>query len=364
MHNPVIVAAKRTPIGRKDGMFRDKQAEELASPLLAVMAKGLEKHIDEVLLGNVVGPGGNLARLSALSAGLPQSITGMTIDRQCAAGLEAIRTAALFIQAEVGECYIAGGTESTSTSPNPGKARFSPDSLGDPEMGEAAENVASQYGISRAEQDEWAHLSYQRSIKAYEDGLFQEEIYPIDGSNTDEIFLKPRPLERLIARAKPAFKKNGTVTAMNSCGVNDGAAAVLIMSEQKARKLGMKPVLRVVGSAVTGIDPNIPAIAPVSAIHKLLTHHSLSVQDIDLFEINEAFAVKIAACSKQLSIPYEKLNIHGGAIALGHPYGASGAILVTRLFHEARRSDIRYMVAAMGSGGGIGTAILFEKAAY
>jgi acetyl-CoA C-acetyltransferase len=356
----VIVQAKRTPIGKQNGMFKTLQPHELAAPVLRHLAEGLE--IDDVLLGNVTGPGGNVARLAALEAGLPLSVPGVTLDRQCSAGLEAIRMACYFVQGGAGHCYIAGGVESTSTSPFPKRARFSPDTIGDPDMGVAAENVALKYGISKEKQDEYALISYKRSRDAFNKGFFEDEIIPIDQVGRDEELLKERKMEALLKRAKPIFiKENGTVTAANSCGIHDGAAAVVVMEETAAHRLGWKPVLRFVDSQVTGVHPFYPGIGPVPAIQTLLKRNQLTMADIDLVEINEAFASKIVACAEELVIPYEKLNVGGGALTVGHPYGASGAILVTRLFYEVQRNyQANYLLAAIGSGGGIGVAVLFE----
>ncbi|MEH7333849.1 acetyl-CoA C-acyltransferase [Neobacillus drentensis] len=360
MKRAVIVRAKRTPVGKKNGMLHRLELQELAAPVLSHLAVGLGENIDDVILGNVTGPGGNIGRLSALEAGLPLSIPGLMLDRQCSAGLEAIRLACYFIQGGAGSCYIAGGVESSSTSHFEKRARFSPDSIGDPDMLEAAEMVAKKYGISKELQDEYAFLSYERSWEAFERGLFVEEIVPVEQWNNDEEFFKKRNMEALLRRAKP-ISENGTVTAANSCGINDGAAAVVVMEEETARSSGFMPVLRFVDSQVAGVHPFYPGAAPIPAIQTLLKRNGLTVEDIDLFEINEAFASKMVACSQELSIPYEKLNLGGGALTVGHPYGASGAILVTRLFYEVqRRHGVKYVLAAIGSGGGIGVAVLFE----
>ena len=358
----MVVQAKRTPIGKKGGTFRDIEPHILAAPLLRELSTGITSEIDEIIFGNVVGPGGNIARLTALESELPLSVTGMTIDRQCSAGLEAIRTACHFIQGKAGSCYIAGGMESASTSPFPGRARFSPDRLGDPDMGVAAENVAQKYGITKKMQDDYALLSYKRSWSSFREGLYQPEIVEVGEMNIDECFYKERDLEKLLKRAKPIFcKEAGTVTAANSCGINDGAAAVLVMEEKLAKEHNMKPVLQFADSIVSGVHPDYPGISPVRAIHSLLNRNGLSIKDIDLFEINEAFASKIVACAQELSIPYEKLNVSGGALTTGHPYGASGAILVTRLFYEVqRRKGMKYVLASIGSAGGVGLAVLFE----
>ncbi|KFN02735.1 acetyl-CoA C-acyltransferase [Bacillus clarus] len=362
MNRAVIVEVKRTPIGKKNGMLRDYEVQQLAAPLLACLSEGIEREIDDVILGNVVGPGGNVARLSALEAGLGYHIPGVTIDRQCGAGLEAIRTACHLIQGGAGNCYIAGGVESTSTSLFKNRARFSPDSIGNPDMGLAAEYVAERYNITKEMQDEYACLSYKRTLQALEKEYIQEEILPSYFNGIlDEAVKREMNYERMIKRTKPVFLQNGTVTAGNSCGVNDGACAVLVMEEEQARELGYKPVLRFVHSAVVGVDPNLPGTGPIFAMQKLLGEMNLVIEDIDSIEMNEAFAAKVVACAQTLQIPYEKLNVNGGAIALGHPYGASGAMLVARLFYQARRENVKYVVATLGIGGGIGLALLFEK---
>ncbi|PGC35626.1 acetyl-CoA C-acyltransferase [Bacillus toyonensis] len=360
MNRAVIVEAKRTPIGKKNGILKDYEVQQLVAPLLSFLGKGIEREIDDVMLGNVVGPGGNIARLSVLEAGLSYHIPGVTIDRQCGAGLEAIRTACHLIQGGAGNCYIAGGAESTSTSPFQKRARFSPEAIGDPDMGVAAEFVAERYNITREMQDEYACLSYKRTLQALENGYIQDEIFSLNGL-LDEAIKREMQYERMIKRTKPAFLQNGTVTAGNSCGVNDGACAVLVMEEGQARKLGYKPVLRFVRSVVVGVDPTLPGTGPIFAVKKILNEMNVKVEDIDYFEINEAFASKVVACAKGLQIPYEKLNVNGGAIALGHPYGASGAMLVTRLFYQAQREHMKYGIATLGIGGGIGLALLFEK---
>ncbi|MGE1196734.1 acetyl-CoA C-acyltransferase [Priestia megaterium] len=361
MYQAAIVKAKRTVIGKENGLLKDFHVQELTAPLLKHLSAGIEYEIDDIILGNVVGPGGNVARLSALEADLPFSIPGMTIDRQCGAGLEAIRMASYLIKAGAGTCYLAGGVESTSTSPFEKRARFSPDKIGDPDMGIAAENVAQRYNISKDQQDRYSLLSHERSWEAFEKRLFEEETLPLPNVMHDEAFMKKRNLTKLLQKASPVFlKKEGTVTAANSCGINDGACIALVMEEQKARALGFQPVLRFIDADISGVSPLYPAIAPVSAIKNILKRNSLTVDDIDLFEINEAFAVKVVACMQELGISQEKVNIRGGALTLGHPYGASGAILATRLFYESKRRDVRYVIAALGSGGGIGTAVLFE----
>jgi len=361
MNSAVIVRAKRSVIGKEQGYFKHLEVQHLLAPLLKHLSEDLEAHLNDVIIGNIVGPGGNVARLSSLQAGLLLRVPGLTIDRQCSAGLEAIRLACCLIKAGAGDCYLAGGVESVSTSPFEKRARFAPDEIGDPDMGVAAEYVAKKFQITRDEQDAFANLSYQRTWEGFEKGMFKPEILPIEGHFIDEELLRKRDMKRILPRSTPIFVKNGTVTAANSCSINDGACAVVVMNEDKARSLSLQPILRFVDSEVTGVHPFYPGIAPVFAIRNLLEKSNLDIGDIDLFEINEAFASKVVACAKELDIPYEKLNIRGGSIALGHPYSASGSILITHLFYEVqRRQDCKYVIAAIGSGGGIGLAMLFE----
>lgn len=379
MPRAVIVAAKRSAVGKIGGIFRNVLPEVLAAKVIQAVLEECPipaEEIDDVILGNVVGPGGNLARLSALTAGLPVEIPGMTIDRQCGSGLEAIITACRFVQAGAGNIYIAGGVESTSLAPwkieKPAslysaaapriytRARFSPDWIGDPEMGIAAENVARVYHVSREEQDEYALRSHQKAVKAQENQLFAEEIVPINNKSQDEC---PRPgLTLSLLRAlKPVFQEDGMVTAGNACPINDGAAIVLVMSLEKCLELNLEPVMEFIDSAVAGVDPNLLGIGPVPAVKRLLHRTGIGLQDIDLVEFNEAFASQVIASIRKLGLPEEKVNIHGGALAIGHPYGASGAIIVTRLFHEIKRDFGETGLATLGIGGGIGLSALFQR---
>lgn len=378
MRNAVIVAAKRTAIGKVGGMFRHVPPEELAGTVIRALLDEYPvpaESIDEVILGNAVGPGGNLARLSALTAGLPVEVPGVTVDRQCGSGLEAVILAARLIQAGAGDIYLAGGAESTSLAPwklaKPfnhfkefpqvmQRARFSPPSLGDPDMGIAAENVAERYGITREEQDQYALNSHRKAVHSQKTCRFADEIVPVRGIDRDEC---PRPdtsLEKL-AKLPPVFKEGGTVTAGNACPINDGAAVVLLMSEEKCRKLNLEPVARFVDAASAGVDPNYLGIGPVPAVKKLLARTGLSVDDIGLVEFNEAFASQVLASLRELRIPEDKVNPGGGAIALGHPYGASGAILVTRLCAEMKQNGRKYGLATLGIAGGLGLAMLLAK---
>ncbi|WP_158736197.1 thiolase family protein [Alteribacillus sp. YIM 98480] len=380
MNKPVIVSAKRTPIGKVDGILRNTAPEQMASTLIQHVVRENDidpAAIDDVILGNVVGPGGNIARLSLLTSGLPVSVPGVTVDRQCGSGLEAISMAARFIQAGAGDVYIAGGTESTSLAPwkmeRPKnlykgmprlyeRARFSPDSIGDPEMGEAAENVAREYGISRKDQDQYALESHQKASAAAEEGRFEEEIVSVSGlkQQTDECPRKRTSL-KMLNRLPASFVENGTVTAGNSCPLNDGASVVLIMSEEKAREWDLQPLAEVIDTVTAGVDPNVLGIGPVPAVEKCLRRNGITINDIDVMEFNEAFASQVLASLRELKMPLEKVNVSGGGIALGHPYGASGAIITTRLMTEMKRQHAEIGLATMGIGGGMGIACLLKK---
>ncbi|RBW70884.1 thiolase family protein [Bacillus taeanensis] len=387
MNRAVIVAAKRTPIGKVGGILKDFEPDMLASFVIESLlheTKVSKEEINDVILGNVVGPGGNIARLAALTAGLPYHVPGVTVDRQCGSGLEAVNLAARLVQAGAGDIYLAGGVESTSRAPwkveKPTslyreaphiftRARFSTEEIGDPEMGEAAENVAEKYNISKDKQDLYSLKSHQKAVKAMESGRYLEELVPVHlltrtGEKMviaeDECPRKNTTIEKL-SKLKPVFRENGTVTAGNACPINDGAALVLIMSERKCRELGLVPKLCFIDSAAAGVDPNFLGIGPVPAVTKLLNRTGLSMIDIDLVEFNEAFASQVLASLQLLNIPEEKVNVSGGALALGHPYGASGAVLVTRLMIEMKQKKARYGLATLGIGGGLGLASLFER---
>ncbi|MCF6138379.1 thiolase family protein [Pseudalkalibacillus berkeleyi] len=379
MNDVFIVEAKRTPVGRIGGILKDIPPEQLAAELMKSMIEGVEipaDQVDEVILGNVVGPGGNLARLSSLIAGFPVEVPGVTVDRQCGSGLEAIHIGARTIQSGGADLIIAGGVESTSLAPwkmeKPSslhalsgpklfsRARFSPDNIGDPEMGVAAENVAEAYQISRVDQDRFALKSHQKAIESQKSGRFDAEIVPIQGIDQDECPRENTSLEKL-NRLNPAFVEGGTVTAGNACPINDGASVVLLASRKKCLEFGLKPQIRFVDACSAGVDPNLLGIGPIPAVRKLLEKQQLRIKDIDLVEFNEAFASQVLASIRSLAIPEEKLNIGGGAIALGHPYGASGAILMTRLFHEMKHSQANTGLVTLGIGGGLGLATLLER---
>lgn len=380
---PVIAAAFRTPIGRINGSLAAIEPASLVAPLIRqILAEtGLAADaVDDVILGNAANSAGNLARLAALEAGLPVSVPGMTVDRQCGSGLEAIALAARLIQAGAGRFYLAGGTESTSRahlrlrpSVEPGgapeplrRARMAPDTIGDPDMGIAAENVATFAGISRGRQDAFALESHRRAVAAQQAGRFDGEIVPVETPaglvTRDECPRETTSLEKLAA-LKPVFRPDGTVTAGNACPVNDGASLVLVTSLAEAQNLGLTVLMEVVDSAVAGVDPNLLGLGPVPAMQKLVARNpALAAAAIPFIEFNEAFASQVLASLDALGIDPVAVNRDGGALALGHPYGASGAILVTRLFAQMRNTGSGTgALAMMGIGGGMGIATLFRK---
>lgn len=380
---PVIAAAFRTPIGRVNGTLSAIEPASLAAPLIRRILQdtGLApKDIDDVLLGNAANSAGNLARLAALEAGLPVSVPGLTIDRQCGSGLEAIALAARLVTAGAGRVYLAGGTESSSRAhlrfrppltpdgaPEPiRRARMAPDAIGDPDMGIAAENVARHAGIGRARQDAFALESHRRAVAAQKAGRFAGEIVPLDTQagriSQDECPRENTSLEKLAA-LKPVFRPDGAVTAGNACPVNDGAAVVLVTSLAQARRRGLTMLLELVDSATVGVDPNLLGLGPVPAMEKLVARNpGLDAANIPYIEFNEAFAAQVLASLDALGIDHTIVNREGGALALGHPYGASGAILVTRLFAQMRAADAgSEALAMMGIGGGMGIATLFRK---
>ncbi|MBH9986784.1 thiolase family protein [Bartonella sp. W8098] len=379
---PVIIAALRTPIARAYGALSSVDAEYLLSPLVQAIVErtNIKKtDIDDVMIGNAAGGGGNLARLAALTAGLPVEIPGVTIDRQCGSGLEAVVMACRLVEAGAGEIYLAGGAESVSTAPwrikrpkTPrelpqffSRARFSPKTIGDPDMGNMAENIARHFGISRQRQDRFALQSHQRALNAQADRRFDDEIIALQTAkglfSSDDCPRAGLKLETL-AHLRPAFEKNGTVTAGNSCPLNDGAALVLVTSLEKAKQLGIQYGIIFIDSAVSGIDPNLAGVGPVPSTKKLLQRMKLdNCSHFDVIEFNEAFAAQVLATIDALDISEEQINRDGGAIALGHPFGASGAILTTRLFSQMKNlSDDALGLATMGIGGGMGISAAFR----
>ncbi|MEK4852205.1 thiolase family protein [Paenibacillus sp. FSL H7-0756] len=380
MREAALVLAKRTPVGRIGGQLCTLEPEQLLAPLIQQLiheARLPPDWIDDVIIGNVVGPGGNIARKSVLEAGLPETVPGVTVDRQCGSGLEAIIMAARLIQSGAGEIFLAGGVESTSRAPwrmlrpetvsgTPKlytRAAFTPAALGDPDMGVAAEYTAEKYGISREAQDRYALESHMKAVEAQRTGRFTGELVPIarDGFIvTDDECPRPDTSLLKLSKLKPAFVKGGTVTAGNACPLNDGAALVLMMSRDICDRLNLTPVLRFIDSQASGVDPHYPGMGPVPAVRRLLQRQRLHISELDIVEFNEAFASQVLASLQELQLPPDKVNLGGGALALGHPYGASGAILMTRLYAEMLYRPYRRGLATLGIGGGMGLAVLVE----
>lgn len=370
---PVIVGALRTPIGTAGRSLADVDAASLAAPVLRALADDLpELPVTDVVLGNCMGPGGNVARVAALTAGLPHDVPGLTVDRQCGSGLAAIVTASALVRETPG-LVLAGGTESASTAPwrfwPPAEGRepvryerapFAPAEIGDPDMGLAADLLAEERGVSRERQDRYAAASHARAHATQEAGGFDAEIVPAAGVRRDD---RPRPgmsVERL-GRLRPTFRAGGTVTAGNACGVNDGAAAVAVVDAETHEQLG-RPGLRILGSATAGVDPNRPGIGIVPAVRSALDRAGLTLDDIDAVELNEAFAGQVLACCDELGLDPDRVCPDGGALALGHPWGASGAVLVVRLFSRLVRQDGgRHGLAAIAVGGGQGVAMVVRR---
>lgn len=395
-----VVCALRTPIGRYGGSLASIRPDDLAAHVIRAVVErskidpGL---IDDVYFGAANQSGEdnrNVARMAALLAGLPETVPGSTVNRLCASGLDAINIAARMIEANHGDIFIAGGVESMSRAPYVlsksdsafGRSQEMYDtSIGwrfiNPKlselhhpfpMGETAENVARKYNISREDQDQFAISSQQKWAKAHAQGLFTDEIVPISipqrkGNpvvvDTDE---HPRPemtLEKL-STLRPVFANDdaGTVTAGNSSGVNDGASALLLVEESRAKELGLTPLAFVGMSAAAGVDPAFMGVGPVPAIQKALHRAGLTLKDIDLIELNEAFAAQSIACARELNIDQSKLNVKGGAIAVGHPLGCSGARIATTLIHEMVRTDVKHGLAALCVGVGQGLATIFDRA--
>jgi 3-oxoadipyl-CoA thiolase len=385
MSRPVVLAAVRTPVGRYGGALSHVRPDDLAA--LAIRA-AVERscvdaeEIEDVYFGaaNQAGEDNrNVARMAALLAGLPESVAGVTVNRLCASGLSAVVSACHAVRAGDGELFVAGGVESMSRAPlvmrKPEKAfprgdqtvydttlgwRFPNPRMEEmfplESMGETGENVAERWGVSREEQDEFALRSQQRWAAAD----FSDQLISVDGIDRDE---HPRPdtTAEKLAALKPAFRRDGTVTAGNSSGINDGAAALVIASEEKARELAAEPLGRFVASAVAGVDPRVMGIGPVPAVQKLLARTGIGAGELDLVELNEAFASQSLVVIRELGLDPEKVNVNGGAIALGHPLGMSGARLVVTLLHELRRRGGRYGVATLCVGVGQGQAALFER---
>jgi 3-oxoadipyl-CoA thiolase len=385
MAEAVILSAVRTPVGRYGGALSGVRPDDLAALAIeaAVERAGVPAgEIEDVYFGaaNQAGEDNrNVARMAALLAGLPEEVAGITVNRLCASGLSAVIGACHAIRAGDGDLFVAGGVESMSRAPlvmakpengdqtvwdttlgwrfpNPRmEAMFPLES-----MGETGENVAERFGVTREEQDEFALQSHRRWAVAQEAGRFADELVSVGEVDRDE---HPRPdtsAEKLAA-LKPAFREGGTLTAGNSSGINDGAAALVVASEEKARELGVAPLGRFVASAVAGVDPRIMGVGPVPAVRKVLQRAGLEIADLDLVELNEAFASQSIYVIRELGLDPDRVNVNGGAIALGHPLGMSGARLVVSLLHELGRRGGRYGLATLCVGVGQGQAAIFER---
>ncbi|BAH45975.1 probable acetyl-CoA acetyltransferase [Brevibacillus brevis NBRC 100599] len=388
-----VAAAVRTPIGKLGGSLKNTPIDDLTAIVLnGALAKAGQSGeiVDGVIMGNVIsaGPFINIARVGLLKAGLPDTIPGLTVNRVCASGLEAVNLAAQSIQAGHSQVMLAGGVENLTRSPyimekfeqpyqrggqtlieSFGGPRSAPVSIyGDLTMGDTAENVAEQFDISREDQDRFAAESQSRAITAIDAGLFRDEIIPITLKgkkgeetlfDTDEFPRRDSSVESL-SKLRPAFRKDGSVTAGNSSGINDGAAALLLMNEKMLQKTGVAPLGRIVHFVSAGVDPRIMGMGPVAAIRKLLAETNMTVEQIDLFELNEAFASQSLACMRELGLDPLKTNVNGGAIALGHPLGMSGARLAGTILFELRRRQKKYGIVSLCIGGGQGLATLVE----
>ena len=395
MKDVVIVSAVRTPIGRFGKSLNNVTAVKLGEIAIkeAVSRAGIDPaSIDEVIYGCVLqaGQGQGVARLAAMGAGIPKEVPAMTINKLCGSGLRTISMAAQVIKAGDADIIVAGGTESMTMAPylvpkarwgaRMGNVQMEDDMLRDGltdtfsglHMGITAENVAEQWGITREAQDDFSFRSQQKCEAAIKAGKFKDEIVPVevpqwDGStvvfDTDEHPKFGTTLEK-VAKLKPAFKRDGgTVTAANASGINDSAAALVVMSKEKADELGIKPLATIVSYATGGVDPSIMGVGPVPAVTKAMARANMTIDDIDLIEANEAFAAQSLAVAQELKFDMNKVNVNGGAIALGHPIGASGArILVTLLYEMQKREDAKKGLATLCIGGGQGQALIVEKA--
>ncbi|CAM3767461.1 acetyl-CoA C-acetyltransferase [Alicyclobacillus pomorum] len=388
----VIVSAVRTAIGSFMGTLSSLSATELGSVVIeaALNRAGVDKaQVEEVYMGNVLqaGLGQNPARQASIKAGLPETVPATTINKVCGSGLKAVMLAAQAIRAGDTDILVAGGMESMSNAPYLLSGARNGFRMGDQKvvdsmirdglwcafcdihMGITAENIAERYGLTREEQDEFAARSQQRAEVALKAGKFKDEIVPVEVPqrkgdplvfDTDE-FPRAGTTKETLAKLRPAFKKDGTVTAGNASGINDGAAALVVMSAEKANELGLKPLARVVSYGSAGVDPSVMGLGPIDATRKALGKAGLAVEDMDLVEANEAFAAQALAVGRDLEFNPERLNVNGGAIALGHPIGASGARVLVTLLHELQKREGRYGLATLCIGGGQGVAMVVER---
>lgn len=393
MEDPiVIVSAIRTPIGAYGQSLKNISSGFLASHVVKESLRRVNlpaDHIDEVILGEVrqSTESSNIARVAGLRAGIPEQVTAFTVNRLCASGIQAVTSGVQQILSNQADIVVAGGAESMSRSPiylrntrfggdrttivdsNLEAGQQPPEIYGkNLSMGITAENVAREYKISREDQDAFALESQHRAKKAIETGRFKKEIAPIEVKEkkqtsvfaVDEYPRLDTSLEKL-ASLKPVFEADGTVTAGNACGRNDGASALVIMKESRAKHLGLKPLARIIDWSTAGVSPEVMGIGPVPAVNQLLKRTNKTLQDIDLIELNEAFASQCIAVIRELGLDYEKVNVNGGAIALGHPVGATGTRIITTLIYELIRRKQQYGIATLCAGGGQGMAILIEQ---
>jgi 3-oxoadipyl-CoA thiolase len=389
MSRAVVLSAVRTPVGRYGGALAGERPDDLAALVVRAAVERARidpAEIDDVYLGcaNQAGEDNrNVARMAVLLAGLPQSVPGATVNRLCASGLSAVVEACRAVAAGEGDLFVAGGVESMTRAPLALMKADKPWARGAPvvydtqlgwrfpnpriealfpleSMGETGENVAERWSVSRKDQDAFAARSQERWAAAQAAGRFADELVPVGGVTVDE---HPRPdtSREKLASLEAVFREGGTVTAGNASGVNDGAAALVIASEEKANALGAVPMGAFVGSAAIGVDPRVMGIGPVPAVRKLLDRFGLTAADLDLVELNEAFASQSVAVCRELGLDEEKVNVNGGAIAIGHPLGMSGARLVVSLLHELGRRGGRYGLATLCVGVGQGQAALFER---
>ena len=390
-HEFVIVSANRTAVGRFGGQLRNVPVADLAATVMkeAIIQAGLTvEQVNEVVFGEVrqSTEASNLARVAALKAGIPIKSSGYTVNRLCASGMQSVISGVQHLAFHSQDIVLAGGAENMSRAPlylrnsrfgegNPYIVDSNLENGQQPMemygkdlgMGMTAENVAEKYDISREDQDAFALESQKRAKQAWEEGRFDSQIVPIEIKSKKEtsVFardehMRDTSLEKL-ASLKPVFKKDGTVTAGNACGRNDGASAIILMTAEKANILGLKPLAKVKSWSTTGVDPRYMGIGPVPAIEKLLIQTDLKVQDIGLWELNEAFASQSLAVIRQVGIPISKVNVNGGAIALGHPLGATGAIILTKLLHEMKHRNEQFGISTLCVGGGQGMAVLLEN---
>lgn len=392
MKNVVIASAARTPVGSFGGAFKSVSAVDLGvvAAKEAIARAGIKaEDVDEAIIGNVLqaGLGQNVARQVVLHAGLPETTPAMTINKVCGSGLRAVSLAAQIIKAGDADIVLAGGTESMSCAPfilNDARwgARMGEkklvdemikdglwDAFNDYHMGVTAENVSKEYDVTRDDQDEIAAVSQQRASKARAEGIFDDEIVPVEvkgkkGKVTvvdkDE-YIRDGVTKESISGMKPAFIKDGTVTAANASGINDGAAMVIVMSEEKAKELGVEPMAKIASYASAGVDPKIMGTGPIPSSRKAMEKAGWEFSELDLVEANEAFAAQAGAVAKTLGLDMEKTNVNGGAIAIGHPIGASGARILTTLLYEMKRRDAKKGLATLCIGGGMGTALTVER---